>query len=786
MRNCVILFLALLALVVGQTHAQTIVDVNQAPLDFDQPTFVDAGNVNNDDDDDDDDEGGSNAVGEGAVLLYENVFDSQGISFDAIVTFVSIDGGTCTDYDNTSSTQNNEARWFSPRFDWNSGGGQAEIEVAFIESGSVNNPQAVAFNGFLLNSYDLDGGAFASGAAGQYTDLQQFESYTLGKASTLNVIELENYTRFQSAFNQATDADSDQTRLYATFGEVSTMTFRLGASGSGAAYYFVDFSEGLQWTEVPDPVVVEVACQGNDLVISGDFLSDVEGVLVGGEEITDFTVLNDNTILVSSALADGPVEITLSAYGQTYVFASVPVPGLGCTDATACNYDEDADCDDGSCTYIPEGACNCAGDVIDACGACGGTGVAGCTDMEACNYDASATCDDESCTYIPEGACNCAGDVLDACGACGGTGVAGCTDMEACNYDASATCDDESCTYIPEGACNCAGDLPDACGECGGNSQAGCTDTAACNYDASATCDDDSCTYITGGICNCDGDVEDECGECGGNGVAGCMDAAACNYNADATCDDESCTYIPEGTCNCEGQGMSGCTDTEACNYDDHADCDNGTCTYVLDGFCDCDGNIEDGCGECGGSGVAGCTDTAACNYDATATCDDDSCTYIGGGICDCDGNVLDECGECGGPGAVPWYADSDGDGVGVCDDVIMACEAPEGYVDECGDECPNNPAKVLPMNCGCDYFEFNTHNDVICAEICCDEDQALEGCPDVTQLCGVGTVWDPTCQQCVCAGPTCYGDINLDGVVQLGDLLDLLSVYGNVCSEEH
>ena len=737
MRNCVILFLALLALVVGQTHAQTIVDVNQAPLDFDQPTFVDAGNVNNDDDDDDD-EGGSNAVGEGAVLLYENVFDSQGISFDAIVTFVSIDGGTCTDYDNTSSTQNNEARWFSPRFDWNSGGGQAEIEVAFIESGSVNNPQAVAFNGFLLNSYDLDGGAFASGAAGQYTDLQQFESYTLGKASTLNVIELENYTRFQSAFNQATDADSDQTRLYATFGEVSTMTFRLGASGSGAAYYFVDFSEGLQWTEVPDPVVVEVACQGNDLVISGDFLSDVEGVLVGGEEITDFTVLNDNTILVSSALADGPVEITLSAYGQTYVFASVPVPGLGCTDATACNYDEDADCDDGSCTYIPEGACNCAGDVFDACGACGGTGVAGCTDMEACNYDASATCDDESCTYIPEG------------------------------------------------ACNCAGDLPDACGECGGNSQAGCTDTAACNYDASATCDDDSCTYITGGICNCDGDVEDECGECGGNGVAGCMDAAACNYNADATCDDESCTYIPEGTCNCEGQGMSGCTDTEACNYDDHADCDNGTCTYVLDGFCDCDGNIEDGCGECGGSGVAGCTDTAACNYDATATCDDDSCTYIGGGICDCDGNVLDECGECGGPGAVPWYADSDGDGVGVCDDVIMACEAPEGYVDECGDECPNNPAKVLPMNCGCDYFEFNTHNDVICAEICCDEDQALEGCPDVTQLCGVGTVWDPTCQQCVCAGPTCYGDINLDGVVQLGDLLDLLSVYGNVCSEEH
>ena len=212
-----------------------------------------------------------------------------------------------------------------------------------------------------------------------------------------------------------------------------------------------------------------------------------------------------------------------------------------------------------------------------------------------------------------------------------------------------------------------------------------------------------------------------------------------------------------------------------------------GTYEVVITDAAGCSANltVHVGCNDCGGTGVAGCTDMEACNYDASATCDDDSCTYIGGGICDCDGNVLDECGECGGAGAVPWYADNDGDGLGVCDDVVMACEAPEGYVDECGDECPNNPAKVLPMNCGCDYFEFNTHNDVICAEICCDEDQALVGCPDVTQLCGVGTVWDPTCQQCVCAGPTCYGDINLDGMVQLGDLLDLLAVYGNVCSEQ-
>ena len=48
----------------------------------------------------------------------------------------------------------------------------------------------------------------------------------------------------------------------------------------------------------------------------------------------------------------------------------------GCTDSMACNYDETATIDDGSCDYL-----SCAG----------------CTDPTACNYDATATIDDGSC-----------------------------------------------------------------------------------------------------------------------------------------------------------------------------------------------------------------------------------------------------------------------------------------------------------------------------------------------------------------------------------------------------
>ena len=151
----------------------------------------------------------------------------------------------------------------------------------------------------------------------------------------------------------------------------------------------------------------------------------------------------------------------------------------GCTDATACNYDADATDDDGSCTYIADGECDCEGNVLDECGVCGGDGIA-------------------------EGECDCEGNVLDACGVCGGDGTScgGCTDPMACNYDPSATLDDGSCLTLD---CNgvCGGDaVLDACGVCGGPGavyECGCEDIAE-------------------GACNCDGDVEDECGVCGGDG----------------------------------------------------------------------------------------------------------------------------------------------------------------------------------------------------------------------------------------------------------------------------
>jgi len=50
--------------------------------------------------------------------------------------------------------------------------------------------------------------------------------------------------------------------------------------------------------------------------------------------------------------------------------------------------------------------------------------------------------------------------------------------------------------------------------------------------------------------------------------------------------------------------------------------------------------------------------------------------------------------------------------------------------------------------------------------------------------LCGDGTVWSVSAQQCVLAGPSCPQDVNGDGVVGVSDILELLSFFGLACSD--
>ena len=427
-------------------------------------------------------------------------------------------------------------------------------------------------------------------------------------------------------------------------------------------------------------------------------------------------------------------------FRDTFFFgAGAPQPG--CTDEAACNYDPDASEDNGSCEFPADlfGSANldCDGNCLndaDEDGICDEDEVLGCTNLDACNYNEAATDDDGSCALLDDDCDSCDGNGgitdgdADNNGICDVDQVDGCTNTGACNYNPLANADDESCEFT---------------------SCAGCTDVAGCNYDATATIDDGGCTFPDGypsNIVDCAGNcLNDADGDlvCDEDEIPGCTDDNACNFSASATDDNGSCAYpdgYPNNTLDCDGNcindadgdlicdedELGGCTDPEACNAGDFSDTDNSLCDYP-DGYpentLDCAGNcINDADGDlvCDEDEVPGCTDDNACNFDASATDNNGSCQYpvdlYGLDYVDCDGNCL-----------------NDEDGDLICDEEELAgCTDPEAcntgdFSDTDNDLC----IYAVDVNDGITNLDCdgNCYNDAD-GDLVCDEDEIV-GCQD-------------------------------------------------------
>lgn len=243
----------------------------------------------------------------------------------------------------------------------------------------------------------------------------------------------------------------------------------------------------------------------------------------------------DGRVLLAQLTTTGFVELVINYQwddptGETYqtegLTSSFPNVVLGCMDASACNYDATAEQEDGSCEY-PGDACddgdsNTTNDVYSTdCGCSGELIVLGCTDATACNYDAEANVD-EGCIFpgdtCDDGDASTVQDTLDdSCNCSGLFYNPGCTDSVACNYDATATENDGSCLY-PSSTLDCDGnclnDVNDN-GICDEDEAFGCTVPSADNYDPTANSDNGTCVWAGGLVTGLTAEVYNEDAETG-------------------------------------------------------------------------------------------------------------------------------------------------------------------------------------------------------------------------------------------------------------------------------
>lgn len=211
---------------------------------------------------------GTNGSSVGNVTLYTNVITIAGQRIDCIIRTVSLTNGSFAlpsgapggtipfDYSSPSGSglSANLDRFFSPMLTFNAGGGSAKFKFEFILGNSYDNATnkgtPVIIQNVALNTYDIDGNDGAN--SNQYNEFGGFSSVTLSASPATRVSYSYNtasgLTKFRSnVTTNSTVATAPEHRVMVQYDEVSTFEIMVGADGSNAAYFMLDFGIGPNW-----------------------------------------------------------------------------------------------------------------------------------------------------------------------------------------------------------------------------------------------------------------------------------------------------------------------------------------------------------------------------------------------------------------------------------------------------------------------------------------------------------------------------------------------------------
>ena len=210
---------------------------------------------------------------------------------------------------------------------------------------------------------------------------------------------------FNSAFNASWNASGVNPAFFDVVPDLADDSYAtIGLEGPASTSGIADAADPSLAEDTNQPLSPFFINNGNtELLITFDHGK----LMVCVEHCSKYLPDANNEVLIAQLHSMGEVSGTINVQvlpdgvvgigndvQKTFQFAGAGVyaavgegNACGCTDATACNYDANANYDDGSCLQA------------DECGVCGGDGIA-------------------------EGTCDCEGNTLDALGICGGTCLA--------------------------------------------------------------------------------------------------------------------------------------------------------------------------------------------------------------------------------------------------------------------------------------------------------------------------------------------------------------------------